>query len=281
MRLVEMFGRFDLQLFETGEYNTPNQMEMMANPDYWREKKGVEGGVHWMTPTEYIRACEIGFRRANEHGLVRSGRNPELVKEYAQAMKQGDIFPMLELDYRDDFFGQEGLHRAMAAEMINVKKVPVFIMKDAPKPVDEDVDPNDIPKPQPIKLSGRVKKEAKIKEFMDKYHKVTQDHPFDSSQRIAWDGKAAAEVRPFHDQIHIAAVQTLAPGERTGSASGMIMTLVALSDETGVPLNLLAKPFGNMEGRLNKRQLKAWYKRKGFVPTRGDEMEYVPEPRKH
>ena len=277
MRLFEMF---DLQPFETDEYNTPNQMEIMANPDYWREKKGVAGGVHWMTPTEYIRACEIGFRRANEHGLVRSGRNPELVKEYAQAMKRGDIFPMLELDYRDDFFGQEGLHRAMAAEMIDVKKVPVFIMKSVPREIEEsdfNVDPDDIPKPEPIKLSGRKKKEAKMKEFMDKYYKVTQNHPFDSSQRIAWDGKSTAEVRPFHNYIYISAIQTLAPGERTGSASGMIMTLVALSNETGVPLNLLAEPFGDMKGKLTKAQLKAWYKRKGFVPTVGDEMEYVPD----
>ena len=274
MRLVEMFGRFDLQPFETDEYNTPNQMEIMANPDYWREKKGVVGGVQWMTPTQYIQACEMGFRRQSErrqseHGLVRGGRNPELVKEYAQAMKQGDIFPMLELDYRNDFFGQEGLHRAMAAEMINVKKVPVFIMKSVPREVEEDA----------VKLRGFAGggDEEAVADFMEKFHEVTQDHPFDSSQRIGWDGKSTIELRPISDHIHIAAIQTLAPGERTGSASSLLNDVIEISKRTGVKLRLLPKPFGTTKEKLNKKQLVAWYKRKGFVPASQGEMEFDPD----
>lgn len=130
MRLYELNN---LQPFKTDEYNTPNQMEIMANPDYWREKKGVVGGVQWMTPAQYIRACEIGFRNNGSEGLVQRGRNPDLIKKYASDMKRGDKFPMLELDYRNDYFGQEGLHRAMAAEEAGVRKLPVFIMKDSPE----------------------------------------------------------------------------------------------------------------------------------------------------
>jgi len=265
MRLFEIFD--NLQPFKTDEYNTPNQMEIMANPDYWREKKGVVGGVEWMSPTEYIRACEIGFRRSGSKGLVRDGRNPNLIDQYANDMKRGDKFPMLELDYRKDYFGQEGLHRAMAAEKIGVKKVPVFIMKDAPKQVDE----------APIKLGGN--KNENIDKFMQTYYKVTQDHPFDPQARIAWDGKSTATIVPFNDHVHLSAIQTLAPGERSGSANGMVMTLVKIADETGVPLRLVAKPFGTSEGKLTKPQLKAWYKRRGFVVVSGDEMEYQPVPR--
>jgi len=261
MRLLELNT---LQPFKTDEYNTPNQMEIMANPDYWREKKGVVGGVQWMSPTEYIRACELGFRRNGTTGLIRQGRNAELIKQYANDMKRGDKFPMLELDYRNDYFGQEGLHRAMAAESIGVKKVPVFIMKDSPEKMSEAA----------IKIGGE--KNPKIEEFMDKYYKVTQVHPFDPAARIAWDGKSTVTIVPFKDHIHLSAIQTLAPEERSGSANGVVMTLVALADETGVPLRLNAKPFGEMKGKLTKRQLKAGYKRRGFTPAHGDAMEYNP-----
>lgn len=127
-----------------------------------------------------------------------------------------------------------------------------------------------------IKL-GSSKKDTKTDEFMETYFKVTQVHPFDDAARIAWDGKSTATIRPWGDRIHIEAIQTLAPGERSGSANGMIMTLVKIADETGVTLELNAKPFGTTEGKLTKRQLIAWYKRRGFVLVGGAEMEYVPQ----
>ena len=261
MRLYELNN---LQPFKTDEYNTPNQMEIMANPDYWREKKGVVGGVQWMTPTQYIQACEVGFRRSSEEGLVRGGRNPELIKKYGFDMKRGDKFPMLELDYRDDYFGQEGLHRAMAAEEIGVKKLPVFIMKDSPEKIGEA-----------IKIGGE--KNENVDQFMQTFHKVTQNHPFDPASRIAWDGKSTVTIVPFKDHVHLSAIQTLAPGERSGSANGVVMTLVKISQETGVPLRLIAKPFGTTESKLTKAQLKAWYKRRGFVVDHGDEMVFDPK----
>ena len=284
MRLYELNN---LQPFKTDEYNTPNQMEIMANPDYWREKKGVVGSVQWMSPTDYIRACEVGFRRSGTPGLVRDGRNAELIKKYAFDMKRGDKFPMLELDYRDDYFGQEGLHRAMAAEEISIKKVPVFIMKDSPEKEEKRAAEKEAEYQQikdkygfneAIKIGG--KKNPAVDEFMEKYYKVTQNHPFDPTSRIAWDGKSTVTVQPFNDYINLSAIQTLAPGERSGSANGVVMTLVALADETGVPLRLSAKPFGTSEGKLTKRQLIAWYKRRRFVPdpaSGADGMTYTPQ----
>jgi len=161
-------------------------------------------------------------------------------------------------------------------------------MKDSPEKEEQrkakmDVEYEEIKKKygfnEAIKIGGE--KNENIDKFMQTYYKVTQNHPFDPQARIAWDGKSTATVVPFNDHIHLSAIQTLAPGERSGSANGMVMTLVKIADETGVPLRLVAKPFGTSEGKLTKPQLKAWYKRRGFVPVNGDEMEYVPEPRKH
>ena len=128
MRLFELT---ELQPFST-EPNTPNQMDMMKDPGYMSKKKGMVGEIVWMSPSDYIDRCVEGFKRINEPGRVRQGRDPKLVKQYAHDMKKGDKFPMLELDYRGGF-GQEGLHRAMAAEMIGVNKVPVFITKESPE----------------------------------------------------------------------------------------------------------------------------------------------------
>ena len=265
---MRLFEFNNLQPFKTDEYNTPNQMEIMANPDYWREKKGVVGGVQWMSPTQYIQACEIGFRNNGSEGLVRGGRTPELIKKYAFDMKRGDKFPMLELDYRDDYFGQEGLHRAMAAEDIGVKKLPVFIMKSVPREMDEAVE---------LTKDG----DNVTDNFMGTLRKVTQDHPFDPGQRIAWDGKSTIDIKPMWGDIHVSAIQTLAPEERSGSANGLMMTVTKIADETGAKVRLEAKPFGTTEGKLTKRQLMAWYKRLGFVPDPdyggGANMIYIPK----
>ena len=133
--------------------------------------------------------------------------------------------------------------------------------------------------PQPIKLrgfGGDNDPEA-VADFMEQFIDSTQDHPFDGDQRIGWDGKSTIEVRPMGDHIHLAAIQTLAPGERSGSASSLIDDVIEISKRTGVKLRLSPKPFGTTKEKLNKRQLVAWYKRKGFVPASQGEMEFDPD----
>lgn len=128
-----------------------------------------------------------------------------------------------------------------------------------------------------IKLEPKTNKD--LDKFIDTLHKVTQKHPFDPDSRIAWDGKSMIEVRPFGDHINIASIQSLAPAERSGSASALMATAVKIADETGVTLRLSAIPYGTTAGKLNRRQLIAWYKRKGFVPdsTSGaGGMTYTP-----
>jgi GNAT superfamily N-acetyltransferase len=107
-------------------------MDMMKDPEYMANKKGMVGKIEWMSPKEYIDKCVAGFRSIGEPGEVQRGRDPKLIKKYAQEMQSGDKFPMLELDYRGGF-GQEGLHRAMAAQAIRVEEVPVFVTTESPE----------------------------------------------------------------------------------------------------------------------------------------------------
>jgi hypothetical protein len=134
---------------------------------------------------------------------------------------------------------------------------------------------------EPIKLRGfggdDVPDSEAIADFMEMLNDATQNHPFDSSQRIGWDGKSTIEVRAMPDHIHLVAIQTLAPGERTGSASSLLDDVIEISRRTGVKLRLSPKPFGTTKGKLNKSQLIAWYKRKGFVPASQGEMEFDPD----
>lgn len=130
MRLFEV-AQTQLQPFSLDPV-TPNQMDMIKDPEYMAKKKGMVGKIEWMSPEDYIERCVRGFKSIGEPGEVQRGRNPDLIKKYAQDMKKGDKFPMLELDYRGGF-GQEGLHRAMAAKAIGVEKVPVFVTKESPE----------------------------------------------------------------------------------------------------------------------------------------------------
>lgn len=130
MRLFEV-AQTKLQPFSTDPV-TPNQMDMMKDPEYMAKKKGMVGKIEWMSPKEYIDKCVAGFRSIGEPGEVQRGRDPKLIKKYAQEMQRGDKFPMLELDYRGGF-GQEGLHRAMAAQAIRVEEVPVFVTTESPE----------------------------------------------------------------------------------------------------------------------------------------------------
>ena len=132
MRLLQLINEAEEFIPFTTEPVTPNQYEMQRDPEYWAEKKGKVGEIVWMSPTEYVDRCIRGFKKVGEPGAVRGGRSPEKIMRYAAEMKKGDKFPMLELDYSNGF-GQEGLHRAMAAETLGVSKVPVWVIRTSPQ----------------------------------------------------------------------------------------------------------------------------------------------------
>jgi len=115
------------------ETTTPNFDEAMKDPEYFRDAKKVQVDMVEMTPSEYIRAAAEGFTAEGfPMGPIslRESRNMKLVNQYAADMEKGDKFPALYLDYSKGSFGQEGLHRAMAAERAGLDTVPVAIRKD-------------------------------------------------------------------------------------------------------------------------------------------------------
>lgn len=107
---------------------TPNLMDMEHNPEYWAKHKNKEYIEIKMTPDEYINATAAGFGRTPKE--MKDDMLDSLIDEYAVAMKRGDKFPKLQLDYSTDF-GQEGRHRAFAAKQAGFSEVPVVVTNKA------------------------------------------------------------------------------------------------------------------------------------------------------
>jgi len=115
--------------FDVSTTDMPTFDDMIKNPEYFREKKRREFEIVWMEPTKYIQLVATGF--GNTTDAIRDGREEHRVIEYSNIMKSGGKFPMPVLDYTNDYFSQEGIHRAMAAEIANVSRIPVMVVKTA------------------------------------------------------------------------------------------------------------------------------------------------------
>lgn len=90
---------------------------------YDKDLQAGKGFIAEMSPDEYLDriAFEI-FHTTKERAIVCDYKN---VKEYAKMMAKGVKFDMGYLDYEDG--GQEGRHRAMAAKLLGIEKIPVYI----------------------------------------------------------------------------------------------------------------------------------------------------------
>jgi hypothetical protein len=127
VRLVEVIG---FKPFDDTTTDLPMYDNWFENPEYALEQKGYEVNRVYITPDQYIEACVDGFNSSYES--IMSTRK-EKAAEYARLMKDGETFPMLTLVYSlGGHFTQEGLHRALAAKMIGIEKVPVLVVKEQP-----------------------------------------------------------------------------------------------------------------------------------------------------
>lgn len=90
---------------------------------YDKDLQAGKGFIAEMSPDEYLDriAFEI-FHTTRERAINCDYSN---VKEYAKMMANGVKFDMGYLDYEDG--GQEGRHRAMAAKLLGIDKIPVYI----------------------------------------------------------------------------------------------------------------------------------------------------------
>ena len=102
----------------------PYYNEILRNPEYYLEAKGVGGEITWMTPDEYMqKAAQIhGVPTSREYDVVM----PSLVKKYANDMRSGSKLPVPVLDF--DVGTQEGRHRVVAAQWLGAGKIPVLVV---------------------------------------------------------------------------------------------------------------------------------------------------------
>jgi len=90
--------------------------------------------VDSMSPDQYLKeaweATDAKFGGSYESWLASNRRTPKDVESYAQAMRDGDEFP---LPYIDKYKGsQDGRNRALAAKEAGLNKIPVGIIEEPP-----------------------------------------------------------------------------------------------------------------------------------------------------
>jgi len=98
-----------------------NMLKDPARRDYFRREKGYEYHQRTMTPQEYLDISASGGRGTGPEAGIDRGT----VADYAEKMRQGELFPTLMLDWSSGRLSQEGRHRALAAIEAGVDEVPV------------------------------------------------------------------------------------------------------------------------------------------------------------
>jgi hypothetical protein len=108
----------------------PTLDNMLENPDYFREQKGLEFDIVEMTPTEYFE--KIGREKTN------NSIEWPTVEKYTEKMRNGEEFPMGTIELHGGRISQEGQHRALAAERAFGKdtKMPVMVIKRTQEEMD-------------------------------------------------------------------------------------------------------------------------------------------------
>lgn len=112
--------------FSTTTTEMPLYDNMLKNPKYFREQKGIQWTLYKsLSPERYILRC-MQARNISRETLY-NNRDPDKIQEYADKMMNGEQFPLPVLDYSNGF-GQEGLHRAFAAVKIGLAIMPYMVV---------------------------------------------------------------------------------------------------------------------------------------------------------
>lgn len=116
-------SRYEQKFFE-------NRTQMLSydgifeSPDYFYSAKSKVAEIKYMAPMEYIQEVAKGFKKTLEEELERTDK--KRIIKYANNMLNGDLFPMINIEYyKDGSIDQEGRHRAMAIQhLIDTKAIP-------------------------------------------------------------------------------------------------------------------------------------------------------------
>jgi len=145
---IGVFAGFGKSKYFTTDTGLPTHQNMMDNPLYFRDKKGIAWKIIWMTSEEYERAVYRGFdvearlrgkQKAIPEGMsVREFRiDRKHLEKIKNIMREKKIdMPYLryhtyrsfhDRDQINQAFDQEGHHRVVAAEELGETHIPVFI----------------------------------------------------------------------------------------------------------------------------------------------------------
>lgn len=127
--------------------DVPNYDEILQRG----ELKNKIGEIVWMSPAEYIRRTKDGFGQTTMDMYIR-GFDSKAVAEYANAMYDGDMFPLTVLDYSGLSFSQEGRHRSFASYILEVKQIPVLVIKNKEGYEEPEEEPEEEPDDSDTKL---------------------------------------------------------------------------------------------------------------------------------
>lgn len=149
-------GKFPFNLKTT---DVPLWNAILKKPAYHKEAKGIERSIDFMSPEKYFEKVERKLGIERETGKPhKDWADPEIVKKYAKEMEEGAKFPMPGLEYGNKaYFGQEGRHRMLAAEMLGIDRVPVLVMRSLEKALEKKKWKMPITRPH---LASTVPKEA-------------------------------------------------------------------------------------------------------------------------
>jgi hypothetical protein len=117
-------------------------------------------------------------------------------------------------------------------------------------------------------ILGGSKSHPGLKAFMADFAAGTEQNPLAGFERI-WNASAGFEVSIFNGAIRLAAIRSL---ERSkGHGSRALDWLCELADRHGVAISAKVSPFGDGP-KLDTKQLRAWYRRRGFNIERNGNM---------
>lgn len=109
--------------------------------EYFRQNKGLTFEIEWMSPEEYLKkSYEIHEELKSKYQIsklivknnistyLNNNIDQNLIQEYTERTLKGSKMPIPILDYHN--MTQEGRHRAMVAQQLNVEEIPVLVIRD-------------------------------------------------------------------------------------------------------------------------------------------------------
>jgi hypothetical protein len=182
----------------------------------------------------------------------------------------------LEKEYPKDQRGAD--QRLVDAIAVETEPALIKLVKQAeelglPK-TDAELTP--APTPAPIKLKGTSSKARRAAEDIRETLGVPLDPDFE--KEIELDNGVTVEIDSFGDFVTLTGLKTPKESRGKGRATQALKEIVSLADDAGVPIRIVAEPFGT-DG-MNKAQLIDWYSKNGFaLQADGETMIYTPAVR--